>query len=190
MTEALEVLQDVADGSEGFATVPAPLRARARAAEAKGVEIILATQIMVKGQRTAWCQQYDMLALTPVGARNYEPPSISSGESAGLMLFLMKLPKPSPEVKGAIDAAAAWLRRTEVYGKAFERGPSGRNLTSVEGAGPIWSRFYEIGTDRPIFGDRDKTIHDDVNEISLERRNGYSWYNAGPKAALERYGSK
>jgi hypothetical protein len=26
-----------------------------------------------------------------------------------------------------------------------------------------------------IFGDRDQTIHDD-NEISLERRNGYSWY--------------
>jgi len=58
---------------------------------------------------------------------------------------------------------------------------------SAPGAGPIWSRYYEIGSNRPIFGDRDKSIHDDVNEISLERRNGYSWYNAGPKAALDRF---
>ena len=55
------------------------------------------------------------------------------------------------------------------------------------GNGPIWARYYDLNTDRPIFGDRDKTIHDDVNEISAERRNGYSWFGDGPKRALERY---
>ena len=30
-------------------------------------------------------------------------------------------------------------------------------------------------------------IHDDVNELSAERRDGYSWYNAGPREALDRY---
>ena len=57
----------------------------------------------------------------------------------------------------------------------------------LPGADSIWARYYEIGTDRPILGDRDKTIHDKVNEISLERRNGYSWYNNAPKRALEQY---
>jgi PelA/Pel-15E family pectate lyase len=193
MTKAMDVLLDAADGRAEFTTVPAALRTRAGAALTKGIEITLATQVVVRSPRaafnglTAWGQQYDMLDLKPVGARNYEMPSLSSGESASLTLFLMKLPQPSPAVVDAVRASAAWLQRVAVYGKAFGRGANGRVLTPAEGAGPIWSRFYEIGSDRPIFGDRDKSIHDDVNEISLERRNGYSWYNAGPKAALERY---
>ena len=49
------------------------------------------------------------------------------------------------------------------------------------------ARFYEIGTDRPIFADRDKSIHDNVEELSRERRMGYNWYNSGPQEALDRY---
>ena len=52
---------------------------------------------------------------------------------------------------------------------------------------PIWARYYEIGTDRPIFGDRDKTIHDDVNEISRERRMGYGWFNDTAKQVAQHY---
>jgi PelA/Pel-15E family pectate lyase len=187
MTNALMVLFDAANGTAEFSSVPRNLRTRARRAVAKGIEIILATQIVTNGKRTAWGQQYDMLDLKPAGARNYEPPSVSSGETATVLLFLMELPAPtSPEVE-AVRAGAAWLKSVAVYGKAFGRGPDGRTLTSAPGAGPIWSRYYEIGSNRPIFGDRDKSIHDDVNEISLERRNGYSWYNAGPQAALDRF---
>jgi PelA/Pel-15E family pectate lyase len=40
---------------------------------------------------------------------------------------------------------------------------------------------------RPIFGDRDRSIHDDVNELSLERRNGYGWYGSWPTAVLAAY---
>ena len=46
------------------------------------------------------------------------------------------------------------------------------------GAGPIWARFYDPQSGKPVFGDRDRSIHDDVNEISLERRNGYSWWGS------------
>lgn len=187
MTKALMVLFDAANGTAEFETVPAALRSRAKAAVAKGIDVVLATQIVANGRRTAWGQQYDMLDLKPAGARNYEPPSLSSGETGTILVFLMKLPAPSPAVVEAVRAGAAWLKSVAVYGKAFERGPNGRTLTSAPGAGPIWSRYYEIGSNRPIFGDRDKSIHDDVNEISLERRNGYSWYNAGPKAALDRF---
>ena len=58
---------------------------------------------------------------------------------------------------------------------------------AAPGAGPIWSRFYQIGTDKPIFGDRDKTIHDDVDDLSRERRNGYAWFNTGGAATLAEY---
>ena len=63
----------------------------------------------------------------------------------------------------------------------------GRKLVDKPGAGPIWSRNYDIRTGQPIFGDWGKTIHDDVNEISKGRRNGYSWYSAGPQKALDAY---
>ena len=44
-----------------------------------------------------------------------------------------------------------------------------------------------MSTGQPVFGDRDKTIHDDVRELSPERRNGYAWYSAGPQQALDAY---
>jgi PelA/Pel-15E family pectate lyase len=187
VTQTLELLQEVADGKDQFAFVPESLRARAGGRVAKGIDCILATQIVAQGRRTVWAQQYDALNLQPVAGRNYEPAAQCGSESAALILFLMRLPQPSPAVIDAVHAAAAWFRKTAIYGKAYERGAEGRRLIPVPGAGPIWARFSEIGSDRPVFGDRDKSIHDDVNEISTERRNGYSWYNAGPQEALDRY---
>lgn len=188
VTETLELLQAVAEGKEQFAFLPESVRARAGAAVSKGTACILATQIVDKGQRTVWAQQHDALDMQPVAGRNYEPAALCSSESAAMVLFLMRLPRPGPAVADAVHAAVAWFRKTAFYGKAYERGTDGRRLIPVAGAGPIWARFYEIGSGRAIFGDRDKSIHDDVNEISSERRNGYSWYNAGPKEALDRYG--
>ena len=42
-------------------------------------------------------------------------------------------------------------------------------------APPMWARFYEIGTNKPIFCSRDGVPKDTLAEISYERRNGYSW---------------
>ena len=61
------------------------------------------------------------------------------------------------------------------------------SLWHEPGAGPIWARYYQIDTEKPIFADRNKTIHDDVSELSRERRNGYAWYTKDPLAALERF---
>jgi PelA/Pel-15E family pectate lyase len=188
VTETLELLQSVADGKDQFAFVPAKMRARAQASVDRGIDTILATQISGNGRRTVWAQQHDALNLQPVAGRNYEPAAQCASESASMMLFLMKAPQPKPEVVAAVYSAAAWFRKTAIYGVAYERGADGRRLTAAPGAGPIWARYYEIGSDRPIFGDRDQSIHDDVNELSLERRNGYSWYNAAPVAALDRFG--
>lgn len=188
MLNVLALLRDVATGTNEFAFVPADVRARAGATLKRGLDSVLATQVIVNGRRTAWCQQYDPLTQQPASARNYEMPSLASAESASLVSFLMQLPEADSNVVAAVHAAAAWFEKTKIANKAYKlvRG-EGRRLVDAPDSGPLWARDYEIGTDRPIFGDRDRSIHDDVNEISLERRNGYGWYRDAPKSLLADY---
>ncbi len=185
----LEFLRDVADAKADFAFVSAEVRARATAALDRSLACILATQIVVDGRRTVWCQQHDALTLAPTSARNYEMPSQSGSESDDVMLYLMGIPSPSPAVVTAVHAAAAWFKKTEMHGVAFRRDPAtgDRALLKDPAQTSLWARYYEIGSDRPLFGDRDKSIHDDVSEISKERRNGYSWFNDSPANALKTY---
>jgi len=189
LINVLSFLQEVAEAKNGFTFLTADQRAHAAAAVQRGIACILACQITVNGHRTVWCQQHDALTLAPASARNYEMPSQSGSESDDVMIFLMEIPSPTPAIVAAVHAAAAWFKKTELHDVAWRPAPdgSGRTLLKVPGAPPLWARYYEIGTDRPLFGDRDKSIHDDVTEISKERRNGYSWFNNGPTRALERY---
>ena len=182
--------------TEDYTFVPAVLALRAKAAVDKALRCILATQIRVpspngKGTVLAvWGQQHDPLTLQPVSARNYEPAALSSGESADILEYLMSLPHSTPAVVRSIDAAAAWLEAHRIEGYVWSGGrntPGGRKLTPQSGAPLLWARYYSLTTGKPIFGDRDKSIHDDVADISLERRNGYAWYGSGPKAALDEY---
>jgi PelA/Pel-15E family pectate lyase len=97
------------------------------------------------------------------------------------------LPHPTANEQRSIRAAAAWLKRTAIYNHRYERGPNGRELVPSQGAGPIWARYDQIGKDIPIFADRDKSLHDHVSELSMERRNGYAWYSAEAQRALDRF---
>ncbi len=190
VTESAETLTAVAEGKGDYAFVPADLRRQAAASVAHALQCILATQVVVKGKRTVWAQQHDALTLAPVSGRNYEPAALSSGESADVLLYLMQLPNPSPAVVNAVNAGVAWLKAAAINGQEWVGGrgtPGGRHLEAKAGAEPIWARYYSISTGKPIFGDRDKTIHDDVTEISLERRNGYAWYSPGPQRTLDAY---
>ncbi|HVM62243.1 MAG TPA: pectate lyase [Verrucomicrobiae bacterium] len=188
MINVLNLLRDVAGGKREFAFVPRATRAAASATVQRGIDCILATQIVVHGHRTVWCQQHDALTLQPAAGRNYEMPSQASAESASIMEFLMSEPDPSRRVVAAVHAAAAWFETTKIAGMAYQRdGDNGRHLVPSRNAQPLWARYYEIGTDRPIFGDRDKTIHDKLEEISEERRRGYAWYRNTPARALELY---
>ena len=189
MINVLETFRDIASDDPSYAFVPADARRRAAACFERGIASLLACQITVNGHHTIWCQQHDALTLAPASARNYEMPSQTAGESGSVVLFFMQLPNPSPQVVAAVHAAAAWFEKTALRDIAFKPAPdgSGRAVIPTPGAGPIWPRYSEIGSDRPIFGDRDKSIHDDVSEISKERRNGYAWFGDTPKRALEHY---
>jgi PelA/Pel-15E family pectate lyase len=192
MAQVLALLDDVADRKGDFAFVPAAQSAKAKAAYDRGIAVILVTQVQADGRATGWSQQHDALTLAPVGARNFEPAALSSNESARLLVVLMQQPSPSPQTIAAVHAGIAWLRsvamRDKVWTPAADAtGIAGKHLADKPGAGPIWARFYDMHTLKPIFGDRDKSIHDDVNDLSLERRNGYSWFSAAPAHAIELY---
>jgi PelA/Pel-15E family pectate lyase len=190
VTHAAEVMTATSSGAAPFSFVPPPLRRQASLSAARALDCILRTQIRINGKLTAWAQQHDALTLQPVAGRNYEPAALSSSESSALLVYLMSLPNPSPAVIASVNAAAAWLHSTAVYGQAWtgtRSDPTGRHLEPRPGAGPIWSRFYSLTTNRPIFGDRDKTIHDNIADISIERRNGYSWFSSSPQQALDAY---
>jgi PelA/Pel-15E family pectate lyase len=188
MLHVIQLLREVAAGQNEFSFVPPELRAKADASWRRGLGCLLAAQILVDGKRTIWCQQHDALSLQPTSARNYEMSAQTTGESADMVLFLMQLADPDSNVVAAVHAAAAWFEHAKIMDLAFQNfGPDGRRLVAAPGSGPIWARFYEIGTNRPIFGDRDRTIHDDVNEISKERRDGYGWFQDSPKRLAQQY---
>ena len=188
MLNVIELLRDVAAGGVDFAFVPAETRIKAEAPWRRGLDCLLAAQVKVAGKPMVWCQQYDALTLAPASARNYEMPALSAGESAKVVLFLMQIPQPDARVVASVHHACAWFEQTRIMGKRFaSSGAEGRKLMDSPGAGPIWARYYEIGSNRPIFGDRDLSIHDDVNEVSQERRKGYAWFCDTPKRVLQHY---
>ena len=183
MVQTLQLLRDVAEGRGVFAFTPRDVRKEASGAVAHGIECILRAQVVVNGKLTVWGQQHDALTLRPVAARNYEPAALCGSESAGIVQFLISLPEPTARIEKSVDAAVAWFRKTAISGYRYVRNREGGGLEAQPG-GRVWARYYEIGTDRPIFGDRDQSIHDTLQEISLERRSGYSWYVTGPAEVL------
>lgn len=157
-------------------------RARCMQAFEKGVQCILDCQIRVDGRLTAWCAQHDEKTLQPASARTYELASLSGAESVEIVRLLMSIEKPSPRVIEAVEAAVAWFESAKLKGIRVEvrpdpSSPSGTDKIVVQdpAAPPMWARFYEIGTNRPIFCDRDGVPKHNLADIGYERRNGYSW---------------
>ena len=72
--------------------------------------------------------------------------------------------------------------------KKKESAPKGYDKVVVKdpSAPPLWARFYEIGTNKPIFCSRDGKPRETLAEISYERRNGYSWLTDCPSRLLTR----
>ncbi|PTT87739.1 pectate lyase [Pelomonas sp. HMWF004] len=189
LVEVAELMGEAGRGEAGLGFLPAAERAAAAAAAQRAVRLLLATQVRVNGRLTLWAQQHDALTLAPSSARNYEPPALCSGESAKALQFLMSQPQPSAEVIQAVRAGMALLRQLPVRDRAWVKvdEAQGRRLVAQPGAGPLWARYYDPVTLKPVFGDRDKSLHDDVADISLERRNGYAWWGNWPVKALAAY---
>lgn len=188
MTNVMGLLREIAAEKAGVEFVSAETRRRARNATDRGIECILNCQVVADGRQTVWGQQHDPLTLKPASARAYEMIALSGAESARVLIELMEVETPSPRVKEAIRSAAEWFKETAIYGHVWKKDTDGdMKLLAAEGAEPIWARYYQIGTNRPLFGDRDSVIRYDVKEITRERRTGYGWYSINGRDVLKRY---
>lgn len=180
---------------ELYAFVDEVRRQKCKDAFTRGVDCILECQIKVDGKLTAWCAQHDEKDFSPRPARAFELVSLSGSESVGLCHVLMSIEQPSPEVIAAVDGAVAWLdsariRDIRVEDRPNKDSPKGFDRFVVDDANApdLWARFYEIGTNKPIFCDRDGVAKYKLSEIGAERRNGYRWLGQFPaKLIAEEY---
>ena len=180
MVRILELLRDVSESSD-YRFMKMEHRTKAEAAVIKGIDCILRTQIKQNGKLTAWCAQHDEKTLEPAWARSYEPPSLSGAESVGIVRFLMSVEEPSPEIIAAVEGAVEWFRSVAINGIRQEKftdakGQDDKRIVADPDAGPLWARFYELGSNRPIFLDRDSVVRYSFSEIGQERRTGYAYY--------------
>ncbi len=91
-----------------------------------------------------WAQQYDA-DMHPAWARKFEPPSVTGGESQGVIATLLQIYRSTGERKflDACEPALKYLKRVELA--------PGR-----------MARFYELKTDRPLYFTKDyKLTYDD-----------------------------
>lgn len=177
----MNLLLDVATNPD-FSFVDADRRAKAKAAFDKGVDCILKLQVKQDGKLTVWAQQYDAETLQPAKARAYELPGLASDESIGILRLLMRIENPSPEVKNAIKAGAAWVERSKITGYKLVRTPNSNlphgfdvTLEPDASAPPLWARYYELDTNKPFFANRDGHKVYKFEEVDPERRAGYAW---------------
>jgi len=179
----LKVLRDIARGRLEATAISEAGRARGASALERGIECLVRAQVVVGGQRTIWGQQHDPLTFFPVKARSYEPPSLAGRESAGIVAFLMDIPNPSDAVVAAVHAAVDWFAAHAVRGIAYD---PAKGVVEAPGAGPTWARMSEIGTNRPIFSNRDGVILYDYTKLT-DRATGYAWFTPEGAAVLAEY---
>lgn len=188
MINVLDILQDIATKKNDFEVVNPEYIKNAEKAVAKGIDCILKTQVKQKGELTIWAAQYDKDSMLPAKARAFEPASLATGESAGIVRFLMGIKNPSADVKKSVAAAVKWFDTYKISGFRFVREKGKTASLIADNTSMAWARFYDLEKNVPIFGDRDNSIKSKLEELSAERRNGYAWYgNWGQKIIEKEY---
>jgi PelA/Pel-15E family pectate lyase len=185
MVNIMTFLREVAAGKYAF--VDAGRVTKAKAALDRGLECILKTQVVVSGRLTVWGQQHDPNTFAPAKARAFELPYLTAAESTGVVNYLMGIDNPSPQVRQAVHAAVAWMKQSQLSGIKTVR--QGRDVVVVQdpNAEPLWARFYDQATGKPVFVGRDSQPKSTLAEIDRERRSGYAWYGHWPTEAFSRY---
>ncbi|MFG0332425.1 MAG: pectate lyase [Maioricimonas sp. JB049] len=113
---------------------------RYRASAIRGGEFLLLAQL--PEPQPGWAQQYDR-KMHPSWARKFEPPAITGGESQAVMRMLIELYRRTGEERFLQPIP----RALEYY----------RSLLRSDGR---LARFYEIGTDRPLYFTNDYQLTD------------------------------
>jgi PelA/Pel-15E family pectate lyase len=193
MINVLTILRAAAAGKAPYDFTTKEQRAQAAAALDRGVDCILRTQIKQDGKLTGWCAQHNPVTLEPAQGRDFEPPSISGLESASVVSFLMEIETPSPQIIAAVQGAAAWYEAVAIRGMRWEQftnaeGKTDKRITPDPAGEPLWARFYELGTLRPLFTTHKNFIAYNFSEIPHDwRLNNYFMYGNWGTPVLKEY---
>ncbi len=199
MIGVMKVLQKILTREPQYSFVDSARYGKVKEAFEKGINCILKCQIKQDGKLTAWGQQHDNIDFHQQNARAFEPAALCGDESADIVLLLMSLDHPSQEIIVAIQSAVKWLHDSRIFGirvktisapkKVYKYSTStiDRVVVKDPNAPPIWTRFYELGTNRPLFCNRDKIPVYTLAEVDRERRSGYTWYHYEPERVFEEY---
>jgi PelA/Pel-15E family pectate lyase len=196
MIRIMQVLQHIAQNEPYYSFVNNEFRKEVNNAYQKGIDCILKCQIVENEKPTVWCQQHDNITLKPVGARTFELPSKASSESAEIVRLLTHVKNPNAEIVNAVKNAVAWFQKVEIKDTRIKTIPAkdvvykfheakfDKIVVTDSTAPPIWTRYYELETDRPMFANRDgkKVYH--LSDVSRERRTGYAWYGYWPEKII------
>jgi len=134
----------------------------------KGGDFIIISQL--PSPQTGWAQQYSH-DMKPAWARAFEPPAVCSAVTSRNIRTLVDLYHYTGDERylEPIPSAITWLEKSKLDDN-------------------LWARMYEVGTNVPIYGDRDSKVHYTLEEISEERRRGYSWQSSfGVESAIRMY---
>lgn len=193
------MLKKIVDNDSNFSFVGNDVRGKVKVAFEKGLECILNTQIIDHGKLTVWCQQHNEIDLSPAWARAFEPPAICNGESSSIVLFLMSIDHPGPKIIKSVQGAVNWFNDSKIHHTRVKTVPAPAEKSKFKTtttdqvvvadslAPPIWTRYYEPGTDKPLFCDRNSKFLYSLAEVSRERRSGYGWYTYAPQEVLQKY---
>jgi PelA/Pel-15E family pectate lyase len=195
----MELLRKIINNDPGFSFLGRNMRWEVKLVFNKGLDCILKTQILDKGRLTAWCQQHNEIDLMPAWGRAFEPPSICNGESASVVLLLMSIDNPGERIVKSVQSAVKWFNDSKIFytkvvtipappEKSRWKTTTYDKVVVIDSlAPPIWARYYELGTEKPLFCDRNSKYLYSLAEVSRERRSGYSWYTYAPQEVLEKY---
>ena len=113
----------------------------------KGGEFMLLSQM--PEPQPGWAQQYDR-EMHPAWARQFEPPSITGGESQSVMRALMLLYRETGNRKylEPLPRALAYYKRSIL---PEVENPSEIRRRVCPGRTPCAARFYELKTNRPLY---------------------------------------
>jgi PelA/Pel-15E family pectate lyase len=197
MIGIMNVLQHIVKGEPYYSFLDKETKEKATKAYRKGIDCILKCQIKENGKLTVWCQQHDNVTLKPANARTFELPSKGSQESAEVVAFLIRVDNPTPEIINSVNSAVAWFKEVAIKGIRvktiaaepttfqFHSSDNDRVVVQDPTAPPIWTRYYELETDRPMFANRDGKVVYQLSDVARERRTGYSWYNYSPARIID-----
>ena len=153
---------------------------RYRDVAAKGGDFLLLAQM--PDPQPAWAQQYDS-RMHPAWGRIFEPPSVTGSESQAVLQMLLVLYRETGLKKylEPLPRAVEYLRKSDLSADGPWRQAGGRC-----GPGALClARFYELGTNRPLFITKGSRIRLETGPSRL--LDGYE-LSYSPESVILHYG--